>query len=283
VERRELKCLCQPTLSCPTLPLVGLQSLSLRILSLPFSGPYQVDYYPLLEVRRCPLFELVVGCNVSVKVATCRRLTSEARTLYTIRKTSLPISLRHAIAATMLHTEDRLVPHLPPQDPLVLKLLNDYFPDHVCDAAQEYAASVPPPPPYTVVNQADKAAANAMSDSDSSPAPTPAELAAQQVASGLTKAIAESMQFSGKGISLEKRKRRAKKAIDLAKELAKACKQLGTLKRAHDVDVVKHHLVACTVKLAKLTDYSGADFVTTFDALQSATKAYDSFPAGVSQ
>jgi hypothetical protein len=23
------------------------------------------DYYPLLEVRRCPLFELVVGCNVS--------------------------------------------------------------------------------------------------------------------------------------------------------------------------------------------------------------------------
>jgi hypothetical protein len=218
-----------------------------------------------------------------VNVATCRQLASEARTLYTSRNTSLPISLRHAFAAAMLHTADRLVPHLPPQDPLVFKPLNDSFPAHVRDAAQEYAASVPPPPPSTVVNQADKAAANAMSDSDSSPAPTPAELAAQEVASGLTKAIAESLQFSGKEISLEKRKRRAKKAIDLAKELAKACKQPGTLKRAHDVDVVKHHLVACTLKLAKLTDYSGADFVTAFDALQSATKAYDSFPAGVGQ
>jgi hypothetical protein len=168
-------------------------------------------------VRRCPLFELVVGCNISVNVATCRRLASEARTLYTSRKTSLHISLRHAFAAAMLLTADRLVPHLPPQDPRVLKLLNDYFPAHVRDAAQEYAASVPPPPPSTVVNHADKAAANAMSDSDASPAPTPAELAAQQVASGLTKAIAESLQFSGKEISLEKRKRRAKKAIDLAK------------------------------------------------------------------
>jgi hypothetical protein len=142
---------------------------------------------------------------MSLNVATCRRLASEARTLYTSRKTSLPISLRHAFAAAMLHTVDRVVPHLPPQDPLVLKLLNDYFPAHVRDAAQEYAASVPPPPPSTVVNQAHKAAANVMSDSDSSPAPTPAELAAQEVASGLTKAIAESLQFSGKEISLEKR------------------------------------------------------------------------------
>jgi hypothetical protein len=110
----------------------------------------------------------------------------------------------------MLHTADRLVPHLPPQDPLGLKLLKDYFPAHVQDAAHKYAASVPPPPPSSVVNHADKTAENAMSDSDSSPATTPAELAAQQVAAGLTKAIAESLQFTGQEISLEKRKRRAK-------------------------------------------------------------------------
>jgi hypothetical protein len=71
----------------------------------------------------------------------------------------------------MLHPADRLVPHVPPQDPLVLELLKDYFPAHVRDAAQDNAASVPPPPPLSVFNHADKTAENAMSDSDSSPAP----------------------------------------------------------------------------------------------------------------
>jgi hypothetical protein len=181
--------------------------------------------------------------------------------------------LRHAFAAAILHPADRLVPHLPPQDPLVLEFLKDYFPAHVRDAAQDYAASVPPPPPFIVVNHSDKTAENATSDSDSSPAPTPAELAAQQVAAGLAKAIAESLQFTGLEFSLEKRKRRAKKAIDLAKELAKARKQPGTLKRTQDVAVAKHQLAACAVKIAKLTDYGSADFVSAFDPLLSATKA----------
>jgi hypothetical protein len=63
----------------------------------------------------------------------------------------------------------------------------------------------PPAPPSNVVNHAEKTAAKAMSDSDTSPAPTPAELAAQQVADGHAKAMAESLQFTGKDISLEKR------------------------------------------------------------------------------
>jgi hypothetical protein len=94
-----------------------------------------------------------------------------------------------------------------------------------------------------------------MSGSDSSPAPTPAEPAAQQVEASLTKDIAESLQFTGQEVSLKKRKRRANRAIGLTKELGEARKQPGTLNHTHNVDVARHHLVACAVKMAKFTEY----------------------------
>jgi hypothetical protein len=50
------------------------------------------DYYPLLEVRRCPLYELVTGCPATPVVSTCRRLASEVRNLYLSRKTSVLLS-----------------------------------------------------------------------------------------------------------------------------------------------------------------------------------------------
>jgi hypothetical protein len=126
------------------------------------------DYYPLLEVCRCPLHKLVAGCPVSPVVATCRRLTSEALNLYLSRKTSRYLSLRLAFATAMLYTAKLHVPHLAPLDPLVLKLLKDYFPGHVRDAAQDHAASVPPPPPSSVVHHTDKRLGNTRSDSGSS-------------------------------------------------------------------------------------------------------------------
>jgi hypothetical protein len=90
---------------------------------------------------------------------------------------------------------------------------------------------------------------------------TPAEIAAQQVAAGLNKAIAESLQFTGQEISPERRKRHAKKGIVLTKERPKARKQACTLKRTHDVDVAKHHLVACDVKMDQLTISGSADCI----------------------
>jgi hypothetical protein len=138
-----------------------------------------------------------------------------------------------------------------PRTLLFSNCLNGYFPSHVRDTAQHYTTSVPPPPTSNVVNQAVIAVENVMSDSDSSPAPTATDLSSPPVAAGLTTDIAEYLLFTERRSRLKCVNNVQRKLLTSQRSPLRSAKQRDILKCVHDVDVAKHHLVACAVNMTK--------------------------------